>query len=228
MAANQRNAFEVLRDLIPATQLKQSGVVFNSGRNAFSGTRPLYILGLNPGGGPDDHQHETLESHTQAVSERNADWSSFRDQSLKGKPPGTFGFQPRVLHLLDAVQQKPSDVPASNLIFVRTKREKNLDGRLDALAEESWQFHETAIRLLGVKVVLCFGQTAAHWVRRRLDADPKPVATFTETNERRWTSSTYYSPSRKISIVAATHPSIAKWTVEATDPSRLVRDALAV
>ena len=40
--------------LIPERMLSQSGKVFYSGRAVFTGPKDLYILGLYPGGSPDD------------------------------------------------------------------------------------------------------------------------------------------------------------------------------
>ena len=43
---------EDLARTIPRKLCDESGSMFYSGRAAFSGPGPLYILGLNPGGNP--------------------------------------------------------------------------------------------------------------------------------------------------------------------------------
>ena len=76
---------------IPAEIEQESGKVFYSGREAFSGERPLYILGYNPGGNPDKPPlaTETIEAHTQKVLSKGAGkWSAYRDESWKNQPAG--------------------------------------------------------------------------------------------------------------------------------------------
>jgi hypothetical protein len=48
---------------------------------------------------------------------------------------------------------------------------------------------------------------------------------FIEQNARRWRNSAYTSDNG-ITVVIATHPSIADWTNPATDPSQLVARSL--
>lgn len=219
--------FASLRALIPASMLDVSGVVFSSGQSAFSNPSPLYVLGLNPGGSPDENREETLRSHTEMVANAAPDWLSFSDQSIKGKKAGTYGFQPRVLHVLEQTGLNPRSVPASNLVFVRSRREKDIAGQLDSLAEQCWPFHRQVIEGLGVKVVLCFGSTAARWLRRKLGAVTQPIDSFTEENMRRWTSRAYAARTMGLTIIAATHPSIANWANTTCDPTPLVARALA-
>lgn len=125
---------EELRSLIPPALLAKSGAVFNTGRAAFAGPAPLYILGLNPGGDPETHQHETVGSHMDAVMAKPETWSAFRDESWNGRRPGTTGMQPRVVHLIRRLGLEPHAVPTSNLVFERTRGAGDLKGRLDQLA----------------------------------------------------------------------------------------------
>jgi len=86
---------------IPTSLLDRSGKVFYSGRLAFGTPSELYMLGVNPGGGPQELQAETVASHSEEVLQQLPDdWSAYRDESWSGKSPGTRGMQPRVLHLL--------------------------------------------------------------------------------------------------------------------------------
>ena len=147
--------FEAAVGAIPSALLDRSGKVFASGRHAFSPGSPLYILGSNPGGAPESHAEETVRSHTQWVSAAAPeDWSAYRDESWKGKRPGRHGMQPRVLHALGTLGLSPCFVPASNVVFVRSRRESSLDGNFEALANQCWPFHEYVIRTVrGVAVV---------------------------------------------------------------------------
>ena len=212
--------------LIPPSLLADSGSVFYSGRKAFSTPSRLYILGLNPGGSPKRQAAETLQSHTKKVlNEYAAEWSAYQDESWRGKPPGTFGMQPRVRHLLlDRLKLEPRNVPASNVVFVRSARGKDIKDCFRELAELCWPFHQEVIKWLDVRVVLCLGKLSGSWVREQLNAN-NFVDQFVEDNKRVW-KSTSYKNSNGIAVVVATHPSIADWKKPATDPSPLVQRML--
>ncbi len=215
---------ELLSGLLPATMLTRSGAVFNTGRSAFKAPSRLYLLGLNPGGDPATHEHETVGSQMAAVLAKPGHWSAFRDESWNGRAPGTTGMQPRVVHLLQQLGLEAHQVPTSNLIFERTRAASDLKSRMGELAEACWPVHAEIIRRLGVRVILCMGKDAGGWVCRRLKAD-QLVDAFVEKNERRWTS-TAHANAEGLIVVTATHPAIVSWRHAATDPSPLVNAML--
>jgi hypothetical protein len=182
------------------------------------------MLGLNPGGDPANKSAETIRWHTNKVLHEADNWSAYRDESWEGAEPGTCRMQPRILHILNALELDPGVVPASNIIFLRSRREDSLDGNLKELAEACWPFHNRVIKELNVKTVLCFGGTAGKWVRNHLNAHTI-VDEFVEQNNRRWRS-TYFCNNSGINVVVAAHPSIADWSCPATDPSNLVRQSM--
>ncbi len=211
--------------LIPHSLLDKSGGVFYSGRNAFSTPSKLYILGLNPGGDPSDPQSDTVGQHTARIlKEAPDDWSAYRDDSWAGRAPGSYTMQPRVLHLLKQVGLSPGDVPASNIIFLSSRREANISGDVEELKNACWSLHKAVIEKLQVSVILCFGKTSGQWVCNQLGA-LKQIDEFVERNERRWRSSSYTN-NKGLRVVVAAHPSIADWTATNTDPSILVANAL--
>jgi len=212
-------------DLIPKSLMNLSGSVFYSGKNAFQGQKDLYILGLNPGGSPIEQKEETLAWHTSKVLENsNPNWSEYKDESWNGHFPGTYGLQPRVLHMLSVLQLSPYDVPASNICFVRSNREKTITKELNSFAEMCWPFHQKVIQNLHIKVILCFGKRAGDFVRYKIKAN-RFIDEFVEVNERKWRSQAFKSPYDLI-VITATHPSIADWTKPETDPSALVKKYL--
>jgi hypothetical protein len=216
---------EALAEQIPAGLHMRSGKVFYSGRNAFSTHSALYVLGLNPGGDPSQHKGETVENHTAAVLNSHADdWSAYRDESWEGAVPGTYGMAPRVLHLFAALRFSPGHVPCSNLVFVRSRREGNIRREMASLADLCWTFHAFAIERLRPRAILCFGQTAGRYVRRKVGANTQ-YGEFIEMNNRRWRSRAFVS-SAGLRVVVATHPSVADWSAASTDPTQLIRDAL--
>jgi uracil-DNA glycosylase family 4 len=211
--------------VIPADLLLQSGKVFYSGRNAFSTVAAMYVLGVNPGGDPTAQADETVGSHTSWVANMApADWSAYRDEKWKGKPPGSHGMQPRILHMFKTLGVNPGEVPASNLVFVRSRREGDIAEDLESLANHCWPFHKYVIKNLRPKVVLCLGKTAGDYVRSQTGAHER-YATFTEQNNRKWQSHAFRSRSG-LRVIVATHPSIADWTAPASDPTALVVGAL--
>lgn len=217
---------EYLASLIPEELLNQSGSVFYAGRNAFAKHADLYILGLNPGGDPKAQAEQTVAWHTKQVLTNNAhDWSAYRDDSWREAEPGTCGMQPRVLHLLRRANLDPGLTPASNVVFLRSRRQSTLDGPFDQLADLCWPFHEAVIQRLNPRVVLCFGKTAGGYVTKKLGATSERND-FIEMNNRRWRSVAYEGDSCP-QVVVATHPSIANWSNPASDPSDLLVDALA-
>ena len=210
--------------LIPSSLKSRSGSVFYSGRDAYVGAKDLYILGVNPGGSPEGREDESVEWHTEKVINESSDWSAYRDESWLGSAPGTRGMQPRVLHLFRKLGCSAGSVPASNIVFVRSSREVNLDGNMQEMAEICWPFHEAVISNLSPKAILCFGQTAGNFICHKLSAS-KQVDEFVEQNNRRWTSRTFQN-NNGIKIIVATHPSIANWASPVTDPTVLVSRAL--
>jgi uracil-DNA glycosylase family 4 len=208
--------------LLPISLMNVSGSAFYSGRNAFIGQKNLYILGLNPGGSPIEQKEETLSWHTSKVLKNsNPNWSEYKDESWNGHYPGTYGLQPRVLHMLSVLGLSPYDVPASNICFVRSNREETISQELNSYAEMCWPFHQKVIQNLRIKVILCFGKRAGDFVRYKLKAN-RVIDEFVEVNARKWRSQAFKSTDNLI-VITATHPSIADWTRPETDPSGLVK-----
>jgi hypothetical protein len=213
-------------DALPQSLLDRSGSIFYSGREAFSGQRDLYILGLNPGGSPVAQAAETIGRHMRAFHERSQPWSEYRDESWRGTAPGTHGMQPRVLHMLGRLARQPCETPAGNVVFVRSASEAALGREKQILLKQCWPVHNAVIDQLGVKVVLCFGGTAGRWVREQLGADDQ-IDRFVETNKRGWQSMTHATKDKRF-VVTVSHPGRADWRNPLADPTPLVERALAL
>ena len=211
--------------LVPGSLMNRSGSVFYSGRYAFEPPSELYVLGLNPGGNVQDHATETVSWHTNKVIEiEPRNWSAYRDESWEGAVPGTRPMQRRMLHLFSRLGLDPGNVPASNIIFLRSSREDQLEGDVLELASQCWPFHQAVIEKLGVRVIVCLHGTATNWVCNQIGPHTQ-VDDFTERNGRRWRSRTYLSTAG-LTVVGLTYPGIADWTTQATDPTHLVLRAL--
>jgi|SRR6478672_6358470 len=213
-----------LLELVPAELHAHSGGVLYSGRSAFRGPRPLYLLGLNPGGDPAAQGDETIgRSICIARTRSQSEGSAYADESWQDRAPGTATLQPRVLHLLRSLNLEPRSVPASNVVFVRSKREGLLMRKAELL-RDCWPLHEAVIRGLRVRVIACMGATAGAWTREMVGAH-ELVESWSEQNDRRWTSRTHIGRDG-LQVVTLAHPSIAAWNTAAADPSHLVLSAL--
>lgn len=211
--------------LVDRSVYPRSGGVMYSGRSAFSEEKPFYLLGLNPAGDPRAMARETVENHmTAALGRPAADWSEYLDVSWGGHPAGMAPMQRRVQHLLRALGQDPRRVPASNVVFVRAKRESYLEHEKDDLLRACWPVHDAVISSLRVRAVICMGRTAGQWVREQLGAHTQK-GTFVEQNARHW-ESVIHADGKGLYVATLTHPSIAAWDVPATDPSPLLKALL--
>jgi hypothetical protein len=202
----------------------RSGSVFYSGPAAFAVPSNLYLLGLNPGGSPTAQANETIERDLSEWRSGPQRWSAYVDESWRGMPPGTYGIQPRIRHLLDRLGLDPRDVPASNVVFLRSNDEAALAAEKQSLLSKCWPVHRAAIHALGVSTVLCLGGTAGQWVRSLLGATTR-AGRFVESNSRGWTSEAHLSDAG-MCVVTLTHPGRADWRNPAADPTPLVRDML--
>ena len=210
---------------IPPKLQHKSGIVFYSGRAAFSGRRELYTLGLNPGGDPTEQANETVAGHTSnVVRDKPYKWSEYSDESWKGKPPGKHGMQPRLLHLLKNLNLEPGEVPSSNIIFERTRGERNISKNWRQLAEACWPFHCAVIKQLRPRVILCLGAKAGDFVRKKTCAVDQ-IDCFVENNNRRW-KSTCFTNHEGLKVIEVKHPSRTNWKNPQADPSELVLRAL--
>jgi hypothetical protein len=211
--------------LVDPNLYDRSGKVFYSGRAAFSAPSRLYLLGLNPGGSPVQQAEQTIARNIEAWRSRPARWSDYLDESWAGMPPGTYGMAPRIRHLFEKLSLDPREVPASNVVFVRSAREADLAAEKQELLDKCWRVHSAVIEALRISTIVCLGGTAGRSVRARLDANEK-AGEFVERNGRGWRSQAHLNRAG-LCIVTATHPSIADWRNPASDPSPLIVEMLA-
>ena len=211
--------------LVDGAVLQRSGGVFYSGRSAFSEARPVYLLGLNPGGDPRRMSGATIARHiADARARTKADWSEYSDVSWDGSASGSAPIQRRVRHLLRNLGLDARSVPASNVVFVRSVSELDLRKEKKELLRACWPVHEAVISRLGVRLVICMGRTAGDWACEQLGADTLEREFF-EANDRGWRSVLARNP-QGIRVATLTHPARAAWDVPATDPSPLLKGLL--
>lgn len=210
-----------------------SGAVFYSGRDAFSGLKDLYVLGLNPGGNFYGRPDETIEWHTNEVLlKKPSKWSEYCCESWENMPPGRCRIQPSVIHLIQEVGLHPHEVPASNVGFVRSPDFKALrewcetNGTTsDALFDKCWPFHREVIGHVKPKLILCMGRGAEGVLRKKTKALAK-IDKLTRNCSRGYLVEVFQN-NRGCRLVSVTHPSRGiSWTKRETDPASVVGEAL--
>lgn len=115
---------------------------------------PVYLLGLNPGGSP-ERVMNTVRASIDALQSKTT--NSYLDESWAGSPVGEGRLQRRVRWLLEALGHEPRDVPASNLIFVRSRDAKGID--FERIANTCWPVHEKILKIVRPRLVLVFGNS---------------------------------------------------------------------
>lgn len=210
---------------LPQDVRHRSGAVFYSGGDAFSGDRPVYILGLNPGGSPTEQSTETVDRDLAAWPDMPSRYSRYVDASWRAKPPGTHGMQPRLRHMFDRLQMDLRETPASNLVFVRSATEADLSAEKERLISICWPVHQAVIDSLNIKTILCLGGTAGRWVREVVGAT-KVVESFRESNARGWLSEAHLAKDGR-AVITVTHPGRVDWRNPAADPTPLVQRVLS-
>ena len=201
------------------------GGVFYSSPAAFSTPSKLYLLGMNPGGSAEPNTKATIGRNLTAWPQREPGWCEYTSESWEGAAPGEHKIQPRIRALFVRLGLDVSNVPASNVVFVRSNIEATLDRKAEML-ERCWTVHEAVIRDLGVTTVLCLGQTAGRWVRSKLGAHQKH-GEFKEKYDHRYYRSDAHVNRDGIAVLTLAHPSRSDWRDERADPSPFVRQVLA-
>lgn len=218
---------------IPESLKRKSGSVFYSGRNSFSSPSDLYILGTNPGGSPTNAPEYLISKNIDDVLCRKPlDWFDYKDGSWGRYQPGKHYLQKNVLHLLKGVKKNAREVPASEVVFLRSKNVAELkshyDKNYEELADECWPFHETVIRELGIRVIAVYGKRSGDYVRKRLNANTL-VDEFPATQGKRKFTGRAYRNKAGLIVVHLWFPGGGfnpHWTDHGKDPTRLVVNAL--
>lgn len=110
--------------------LSRSGNILYSGAETLC-PGPVYLLGLNPGGDPDDavHREQTIGSTLDRLpSKRENEYLdvSWRERGIR-RPAGQAKLQRRVRRLAEMIGLDLRNVCATNLIFVRSTSASSSD-----------------------------------------------------------------------------------------------------
>jgi len=115
------------------------------------------LLGLNPGGSTERKVDRTIRRSLDELP--NKVTNNYLDQSWGGRNTASNPLQRRVSWLLERLGFDPSEVAASNLIFVRSRAAKGL--AFTRLAEICWPVHERILAIVKPTLVLVFGNSTS-------------------------------------------------------------------
>lgn len=164
---------------------------------------------------------ETVAADIDQFWTQSDEWSAYSDESWEGKQPGTHGMQPRMLHLFNHLDLDPRQVPASNVVFVRSRGEAELTEEKHALIGMCWPVHAAVIESLNIRSIVCLGGTTGNWVRAQMSAHEQ-IDEFVESNARGWRS-VAHATQNGLTVLTLTHPGRVDWRNPAADPSPMVR-----
>ena len=204
---------EQFANFIPSELKDCSGAVFYSGRDAFSGIKDIYVLGLNPGGDPFERPDETIRRHTDGVLRRKPSrWSEYSCERWGDRERGQGSIQPSMIHLIKGLGYDPRDIPASNVLFTRTvsaeelKRDKT---KLNRLSNACWRFHREVISHIKPKLILCLGRDAQSILQKQTNASKKILSR--KSHYGRDYLIEVFRNQRGCGLVSVRHPGHIKW-----------------
>lgn len=217
---------EAFARLVPESLLDCSGEVFYSGRAAFSGSRPVYLLGYNPGSNPDadrppGEELDTVRSSIEKACSRNAErFSLYYQEWEKDRPKD---MQRSIKHFFLDSGLCPKLTPSSNCVFVRSPNVRAIpSAKRHQLEDACWPFHKAVIDELGVTAILCMGRDAFKALQRRFQ-DASLI------DEQPWSARQAhraYRTARGMRLFQLVHPSYGHWQSPKYNPAPLVRRVL--
>ncbi len=139
-------------EALPQAIQSASGAALYTGWSALR-PGPIYIMGLNPGGSPDEEPRSLIED-VLAVPDV---WSSYSDNRWGGrKEPGTAPHQVRVRRIATAAGLDIRETPAANAIFVRSRNAGSLTNPYD-LWRLFWPIHQRMLAIVRPHAIVCLG-----------------------------------------------------------------------
>ena len=148
----QENFKNICKEILSQILNKTGGILNSSGTTLRKGD--FYILGVNPGG--EDAPPTVGESIDNIFTSKensylDQDWSSEKRNFGIGDHP----LQKNLKYLFDYLKYDLRNICSSNLIFVRTKTERQCDFNL---TEICWNVHRLIIDIIKPSIILTFGK----------------------------------------------------------------------
>jgi hypothetical protein len=162
VAAVIRKAEEKLKGI-----LNQSGTILYSSRATLTPGK-YYFLGINPGGSAEgtssiQNSLDDLKTQTDNAYIHQCWFRHEHCHDCKGKHPLQQNYQA----LFTALGEDLESVCASNLIFKRSRAEKDAGGWTAAL--ECWPLHEEIIKIVQPRAIITFGKLPFAFIHHALE-----------------------------------------------------------
>jgi hypothetical protein len=145
--------------------LKDKDVLHLSGEVLYSAAStlrpgPVYLLGHNPGGNDQNVDLPTVDSSLDDLPSKT--WNSYIDTAWSGRGGLTYAvgeapLQLRVKWLLKNLGLPPQDVPASNLIFPRSRDAAS--SRFLEFSKICWPVHADVLDIVRPQMVIVYGNS---------------------------------------------------------------------
>lgn len=190
--AELEDLLQVIRNSLGEQNLAEYGGIFYSGWGTLQ-TGNFYLMGLNPGGNPQDKAlQETINQTLKKWLCKSEYWSEYRCERWKKGvttlDPGKAQHQRNVVYLCNEVlRQDVRSVFSANAIFVRTPTGDGLpkDEIEKELYTKCWQVHRRLMSIIQPTVLICLGnntkdhsssfQIVKRWLQIEQVPEPKPL-----------------------------------------------------
>ena len=142
--------------VIPGKDLDKSGAILYSSYHTLKSGK-LYILGSNPGGDPKEQRENTIRRDLEDIKKLDENYSEYLEKWGKYEP-GQAPLQKSIRYIVENIfGLDVRKVCASNLIFLRSKRENDIDNWRQK-ANEYWPIHKFIItEIVKPQVIISFG-----------------------------------------------------------------------
>lgn len=165
MQGERHTDFGAFEELVKE-ELGAKGLLDEKGRVLYSSVYSIrkwpigvYVLGLDPGGSPEEHK--TIREDIGQREMRVRGYSALRDERWRKHAPGTL---PYALHALQALQLlgydiESDEIPVSNAIFSAQRDAINLrhHPRIADFKVACWGVHMKLLEIIQPKSILCLG-----------------------------------------------------------------------
>ena len=182
-----------------------SGYLNVSGRVIYSSPAsikpfPILLLGTNPGGDVEFQADETIGDDLESWHTKTT--NAYLDESWGTNAPGNADLQRRVQWLLTELRLDVRGVPASNLIFMRSRRQAEIP--FEDYADACWPINEAIIQTINPGAILAFGngekQSPYVYLQHKLGIGGEPYNTLSINEELNYSCKAFRTPDNRLVV----------------------------
>lgn len=220
---------DVIRSRMPVSLYTKPGAVLLSGAVTLKPS-PVYVMGLNPGGDPDQITRSIIDSITppdgtsaythECWQPRCMEPQPCRHMMADGRtrPDALVRHQRNMIALAAALQSEPARLFSANAIFARSSRRSTLRQQTGLDLAEWWQacwpVHQAFLSIVRPRMIVTLGygeRSSAFGLLRAKAGSPAPSKVIQENQRGGWLFSGQYrldgGESLPVSVIGVPHPS---------------------